>query len=262
MSSRDDSPTHQAPQPGTSFRPGPQHISIVAGALAAGIGAMVLVGWAINNEVLTSIAPRFIAMLPSTATGMLAAGIAILLLRRPDRDHCLILGRLLSVYVIVLGALSFASRMAGAEIGYVGRLFQDRVALHPYRPVGLMATNSALTFMLVGLALILIGLDNVRARLLGRVLATVGGAIATVAMLGHLFGAPALYAFDRAAGMALLTAVSFLGVQIGLLFLRPADPGVSLLTGDDLAAKVTRRLLPLTVIVPVALGLLWLEGRE
>jgi signal transduction histidine kinase len=239
----------------------PEGVAIAAGLLAAAIGTSVLVGWATGIIALTSISPRFIVMLPNTGAGMLAGGLAILLLRWATR-YGVLAARVLAVLVLGLGVLSFVSRLVGHDVGYVSVLFYDRVALHPYRPVGLMATNSTVVFMFAGAALLLVSSGRPEYRQTARVLAIMGGAIAGVALLGHLYGVRALYAIDRAAGMALLTATSFAAIQVGILFLRPHDSGVSLVTGPDLAGSVMRRLLPLTIALPILLGWIWIEGRE
>ena len=232
-----------------------------AGVLAIAIGTSALVGWATGLVTLASISPRFIVMLPNTAAGMLAGGLAIVLLKRAP-GYGVAAARVLAGLILLLGFLSFASRIIGHDVGYVSVLFYDRVQLYPYRPVGLMATNSTIVFMLSGAALLLVSSARPEWRHAARVLAIIGGAIAGVALLGHLYGVRALYAIDRAAGMALLTATSFAAIQVGILFLRPYDTGVSLVTGSDLAGSVMRRLLPLTVALPIFLGWVWIAGRE
>ena len=167
-----------------------------------------------------------------------------------------------AIAVLALGVMSFVSRVLGRDVAYVGILFYDEVALHPYRPVGLMATNSAVAFMLTGVALLLMTSDRFSWRRVGRTLSAIVLAMATAAILGHAYGASALYAIDRAAGMALLTAIAFFANSFGILFLRPDEGAVSLVTGTDIAASVVRRVLPVTLVVPVLGGILWMEGRE
>lgn len=239
----------------------PNGVAVAAGLVAMAIGACVLLGWATGIVALTSISPRFIVMLPNTAAGMFAGGLAIVLLKRAD-GYRLAAARALAVLVLLLGILSFVSRVVGHDVAYLSVLFRERVQQHPYRPVGLMATNSTVVFMLSGAALLLVSSHLPERRQAARILAMTGGAIAGVALLGHLYGARALYAVDRAAGMALLTASAFAAIQIGILFLRPNDSGISLVTGTDVAGTVMRRLLPLTVAFPILLGLLGISGRE
>lgn len=237
-------------------------VSRVAATAACVLGAMVFAGWASGIDVLTSLSARYISMLPVTALGMVAAGIAILIMSgRPGR-MLLVVARTLAVLIGALGVASLMSRLAGRDLFWLGALFYDQLVEHPYRPVGVMATNSTVAFMLASMGLLLVSSDIARRRHMGRLLAAIGAAIALVALLGHLYGARILFAIDRAAGMALMTALAFAAVHLGIMFLRPGDAGVSLITGGDLAGRVTRRLLPLSVAFPVLLGVLWLSGRE
>ena len=177
----------------------PDGVSLIAGGVAIVIGVGVLAGWTLDIPVLVQLAPRFIVTPPSTAVGIVLAGSAMLLLQTPMSSRRLMVGRVLATAVFALGALSFISRMVGRDIAYVGALYYDKSALYPYRPVGLMATNSTITFMLVGVALLLVSSNGSDRRRIARRLAIAGAAIAGVAILGYLYGARALYAFDRAA---------------------------------------------------------------
>jgi signal transduction histidine kinase len=239
-----------------------ERVSLAAGIGAVLLGAGVLVGWAFGIETLTSLSPRFLPMLPNTATGVMASGTAILLLREPTGARQIMAARALALFALLLGVVSFISRIVGHDVAFVSMLFYDRVATYPFRPVGLMATNSTVVFMSSGASLLLMSSDRARHRVTARSLAVIASAIAGVAILGHFYGARALYAMDRASGMALITATTFTLIQIGILFLRPADAGISLVTADDLAGRVMRRLLPITAVFPILLGLVWISGQE
>ena len=242
--------------------PYPSRIATGASLLAIAIGVMVLVGWAVGSDVMISIHPRFIVMLPSTAVGAVAGGAAIMLLQFGDNAQRTAIARLLGIALIAFGILSLTSRVVGHAIGGIDRLFYDRVALHPYRPVGVIASNSGIIFTLAGLGIISITSAQSRHRSLGRSAAIIGLGLAGVALLGHLYGATALFTFDFAAGMALLTALQFFAMCVAILFFRDEDPGISLLTGKDLAGSLMRRMLPTSALFLVALGLAWKTARE
>ena len=236
--------------------------SAAGGVAACVIGVAVLLGWAVNSATLISIHPRFIAMLPITALTSLLAGAAILQLQRERSVPGIAFARGAAVFVVTVAVLSLISRATGQTVGFIDVLFRDRVASYPYRPVGVMATNSAITFLLTGSALFLITAAAARSRRVARMLAIAGLSVSGVALLGHLYGAPALFTVDRYAGMALLTALAFAMLNLGVLFLFPSDPGISLITSQDLTAGLMRRLLAWTVALPVILGFLWIEARR
>jgi signal transduction histidine kinase len=242
--------------------PYPSRIATGASLLAIAIGVMVLVGWAVGSDALISIHPRFIAMLPSTAVGAILGGGAIALLQFRRIPRRTAIARMLGVLLVAFGVLSLASRVVGHALAGIDRLFYDRVALYSYRPVGVVASNSALVFIMAGIGIFLITSARPRHRTLARIAAILGLGLAGVALLGHLYGASALYTFDFAAGMALLTALQFFGICVAILFFREDDPGVSLLTGKDLAGSLMRRMLPASALFLVAMGLALKTTRE
>jgi signal transduction histidine kinase len=136
------------------------------------------------------------------------------------------------------------------------------VRLQPYQPPGRMATNSTVCFSLAGAALLLIDVETRRGWRPAQILAALGLGIASLALIGHLYGARRMYTVDRAAGMAVPTALAFFALHAGILFARPTRGGIALLTGRDAGSMLARRLLPATVLAPLLFGWLWIQGRE
>jgi signal transduction histidine kinase len=124
-----------------------------------------------------------------------------------------------------------------------------------------MATNSTICFMLAGAGLLVLDRPVAR-RWPAQLMAAVGLAIAAIALIGYAFGATPLYAIDRAAGMALLTAIAFTALHLGILFARPDRGAVSLFATKDLGGMLLRATLPVALITPTVLGFLWLLARR
>ncbi|HJR65631.1 MAG TPA: hypothetical protein VJ802_04330, partial [Gemmatimonadaceae bacterium] len=238
-------------------------MSTAAAVVAMGVGALVVVGWSFDIIWLRRLPPDPIVMLPNTAVGFMMAGLALWLLRREEAAvNATRIGRVLAAAVFLLGLISFVERVTGLDVGIDRLLFPERVALFPYRPVGLMATNSTICFTLAGASLLTLDLETKRGWRPSQLMATAGLGIATLALVGHLYGASPLYAIDRAAGMALITTLAFMSLLVGLVLARPDRGHVALLTAPDLGALLARRLLPATILVPLLLGWLFLAGRE
>ena len=231
--------------------------------MVTALGSLVFLGWAFDVEQLRRLPPDPIVMLPNTSVAFILGGIALWLLRKPrERDAGVRAARVVSAAVLLIGLISFIERVSGLHLGIDDLLFADAVARYPYRPVGLMATNSTVCLTLAGVSLLTLDVETRRSWRPSQLTAAAGLAIASLAAAGHLYGARPLYAIDRAAGMALITALGFILLHLGLLFARPRVGPVSLLTGRDLGAVLTRRLLPATILVPLLLGWLFIEGRE
>jgi signal transduction histidine kinase len=247
----------------TLVRPLPVALPTALGLIVAISGVLVLIGWATGIEALRSLMPGFIVTIPNTATAFIAGGAALVLLRSdavPAGQRRA--GMACAALALLIGGLTFLERMFGFDFGIDLLLFADAVRAYPYLPPGQMATNTTLGFILAGAALLVLAHEPGRHTRLRELLATAGIVIAALALLGHLFGAPLLYAIDLHTGMAPLTAICFALLHGGILLARPDRGGAALLTGSDAAATLVRRLLAVTVAVPVLTGWLWLRGRE
>jgi signal transduction histidine kinase len=235
----------------------------VAGILCALIGATVLVGWVTDQDILRTFVPGGITMLPNPAVGFIVAGFSLWVLRSEDRaPTARKIARAAAVAVLALGLLTFVERVADWSFGIDLLLFADKVRLQPYQPPGRMATNSTVCFSLAGAALLLIDVETRRGWRPAQILAALGLGIASLALIGHLYGARRMYTVDRAAGMAVPTALAFFALHAGILFARPTRGGIALLTGRDAGSMLARRLLPATVLAPLLFGWLWIQGRE
>jgi signal transduction histidine kinase len=140
--------------------------------------------------------------------------------------------------------------------------FVEALEAYPFRPLGLMATNTTITLMLTGLALLTTDTTWRKSWYPSQILAAAALAISMLALVEYLYGARPLYAFDRTSGMALAAAVAMTILSVGILYAR-VDRGIMmLLTGSDLGSVLARRLLPATMIVPLVLGALWLAAIQ
>ena len=244
------------------------HISVAAALVTALIGALVLFGWATEIEILTTLLPGQIVMLPNCAVAFVLAGIS-LWLQRPAADGAtsaapsyLLLARLCGGAVLAIGFLIFVERMLEWNLGIDLLLFPDEVRRYPYQPLGRIATNSTVALMLAGAGLLLVDRESKRGIRPSQSLALLGLTVSALALTGYLYDAPRLYSVDRSAGMALITALTFAALQIGIFFARPARGLASLVTGSDLGALLVRRLLLATIVAPLAMGWLWIKGRS
>lgn len=225
---------------------------------SAALGAAVLVGWALDIPVLKSISPAFISMKSNTALGFLTSGLALWLLYpqtvRVGRRR---LGRIAATIPTLIGLLTLAEYATGWDIGIDQLLFTEPAGavgtVYPGRP----ALATALSFLLVGGALLL---SDVRPTRWGRpadYLAVLVTLVVLPSFAGYLYattGPMDLPGFTR---MALHTSLGFLALALGLLFAR-AEGGVTLLlTSRSLGGVLARRLIVPSVVL--LFGLSWLS---
>jgi len=228
------------------------------------IGVTVLVGWTLRIDALTRLLIGNVHMLPITATTFVIAG-ASLWMQRVPRDEpgtLSVVSRGLALIVLAIGVLTLVERALGWDTPLDHLLFHDTLARMPYQPVGRMATNSAVSFALAGAALFLLDGQTRRIRRIAHWFSTLGITIAALALIGYLYGATALYQMDVAAAMAVSTACAFFTLDVGILSARPNSSWAGRFVSRTGTGMLARRLLLALTIVPLALGWLYIRGRE
>jgi signal transduction histidine kinase len=241
-------------------------VCAVAVIVAAGL---TLIGWAADVPRLRGLVIGPSVVLPNTGTGALLAAIALWLQRgegRPVGRPARLAAQLAAGCTLLIGTIVLIERLAGVDLHVDLLLFGDAVRTFAARTVqpapGRMALNTCLCFILAGTALLRLDRESSVARRPAQWLAVAGLTIAGTALVGYLFGARPLYSLDRAAGMALVTALIMAVLFVGILAARADRGAVALLTGSDLGGVLARRVLPMMVLVPTGLGWLWLRGRQ
>jgi signal transduction histidine kinase len=230
--------------------------SVAIGATAVTIlaGLTTLLGWWLGIEPLKRGIGDGVAMNPATAITFVLAGAALWLLRREPvtaRDRRVAFT--LAAAVASIAIIRLAGYLLGAEVGIDQLLFHDRlidvIAGRPNR----MAPNTAVCFLIIGAALVLLDVETRRGHRPAQFLSFTSGVIAILALVGYAYSALSL---DRTAAfipMAFNTAGAFLLLSSGVIAARP---------GRGLLASLARWSLRRRVNVGfgIALGVLLLGG--
>ena len=249
---------HDAISPIESNARGAATASLWLGRIVTLIGLVVLTGWTAGSPLLATGIPGAIPMLPWTGLAFAFGGGALWVHHSaPDFRRVALV---MTVVVLAIGIVMAVQRFSGLDLEVNRVLFPRTLALYPYRPIGLMASNSTVCLVLLGISLLL--LLTAKADYAREFFATVPLLIAFIAVLGHLYGVSSLYSLDRFAGMAPITTVAFVCLAVGVLLGRPRTGAVSLVTGGAGSAVLTRRLVTATVILPVSFGGVWLAARR
>lgn len=230
-----------------------RRISMACAALVMAAGAIVLLGWALQLEALKCILPGTVSMKANTALGFLAAGLSLLIynLSGPENTVKLRLARALAFFTALLGLATLSQYLFGWNLGIDQLLFLEPAgAVATFTP-GRMAPVTALDFVFCGVALALLELDSF-ARL-GQALALLMGLSGLAALAGYAYGVEALEGqiFLAYTKMAVNTALSFVVLSLGLLFLRQGKGLLSLFAGRRLPAGLLT-IFAAGFILPVA----------
>jgi hypothetical protein len=231
-------------------------------AVAVAIGLLVLLGWAADHSVLTSISAGFAPTKPNTALALVLAGLALALVRPAQRPRWRDLaGGALAALVGAIGLVTLAEHAFGWNLRIDGLLF-DVAQEVPNPSLRRMGVNTA--FALVAVATSIILLARRRAVAVAQTGALVTALVALVSLLGYVYGAAPLEEgfFANVSRMALPTSLALLALSAAILLARPGVGVMAVASGADAGAVMFRRLVPPIVLVPILAGWLRLEGQQ
>lgn len=232
-------------------------IPIAAGAFAVVSGALVLMGWFLKVPFLTSLSPDWGSVKANTALGLGLAGVALILLSRESSSRRRRwTGYAVAGVVALVGAITLLEYITGWDPGFDQLLVTEPPGAPGTSAPGRMAPATALSFLLVGSALLLRRVLPRRWIPPTQSIALVTFLLSLFALLSHLFGLAYYGQHPSFTTMAPPTAVPFLALAVGLLLMQ-ANHGVPAMLVDTGPAGWMARRVPL--LIPVLLLVAWLR---
>jgi PAS domain S-box-containing protein len=223
-----------------------------SGLIAVALGVAVVIGWATGNRTLIQISPSLRAVTMNTAIALIALGVSMVL---KARGHVPRVATTLSLAVAILMLATLVEWVFGVSLGIDQLLVRDHIdrtvpgRLSPYTAVG---------FSLIAGALIT--RDSRWPRLcVGCVFGAVSCTL--LASIGFAYGASALRGAANVSGLAPPTLAAMFVLCAALAVLRPERLPLVTLLRRGTAGDFTRRLLPVAVLSPLALGGASLAGE-
>ncbi|MCC6749621.1 MAG: hybrid sensor histidine kinase/response regulator [Deltaproteobacteria bacterium] len=223
-----------------------------AGLASALLGAVVLLGWALELPRLKSILPGAVTMKPNTALGFLLAGLALTLLSGAPARWARRTAQVLACLLLALGLLTILEYAAGLDLRIDQALFRDES--HPAHTLvaGRMSPATAVSFALLGASLLLA--SQARLALLTELFALFPGLLGLVAFHGYVYGVPNLHGEGLITYVAIHTATGLLFLAVGTLLVLPHGHVRRHFSEQSLAGTLARWSLPAAVLVPALLG--------
>jgi PAS domain S-box-containing protein len=235
------------------------------GALAVvAVGLVVLSGWAFDVTRLRGPIPGLIEMKANTAIAFVLSGASLWLLVRRDLDPRLRrIARVCAGAAALIGALSLAEYVLGRNLGIDQLLFHDppEGPVDPTVNPGRLAPQSAVNFILLGLALCWFDGPARRARAAQALVLTVT-AVSLLAVLGYVYSSGQFSTVAAFHPMAVHTALAFLALGLGIVLARPERGALAMLRADGAGSITARRLLPVALVVLPVIGWLRPEGER
>ncbi len=230
-------------------------LTLITSALSSLIGLGVLIGWWLESTALTTVSADWVPMVPSTALGLVLAGLGLgLLRRRRARGFGVGLGRLLASGATAVGILGVAESFTGRDLGLLRWLLPE--AAWASVPLS-MSLITALNLALAGLMLLLLDARSWRGVRIAEVLAAIVGFSALIAFAAYVYGSPPYYGVPNLlpfTGMAIHTAFGLMLLAMGGLAARPSVGAMATITSTWAGGYMARRMLAAAGAIPL-LGL-------
>lgn len=232
-----------------------------AGLAVACLGASVLVGWLSGIEWLKRIHPAWTTMKANSAFCFILAGFSLWLLSiRPAAGLKLRLAQTCALAVAIVGLLTVAEHLSGRDLG-IDRLL---VRGEPGDAQALvrMAAETALNFVLLGAALLILDARTNRGRWPSQHLVLATAVITLLTFIQNFYGVDPGYGIVSRGTVAFHTVAAFFCLSLGILLARP-DRGLMVnFASDSTGGVLKRRMLPAALLLPVLVGWLSLTGER
>ena len=251
--------SQSGPRAAATLSPVPQ----VATAIGVVVSCLVLVGWTLDITALRNVLPGQPQMVPNTALAFILTSVSLWLLRAEEsagrwRRHA----RACAGAAAVLGLLTLSEYLSGRDLKIDALLFggslRGAAASFPGRP----SPHTALSFLLVGIALLLLSARSCRAHGLAQLFTLAAFLVALLALVGYFYEVTFLYGITSHTGMALHTALTFILLSLGILFARTDRGPMLVVMSNTPGGHMARHLLPPAVLVPVLIGGLIIRGAR
>lgn len=241
-----------------------QSLSRNAGIAVTAIGGLVMVGWLFDVSMLKSVLPGLVTMKTNTALGFVLGGLSLWLWTSiqsqddqapiPSRKNLYPIIYTSSALVLLIGLLTLVQYYFDSNLGIDELLFKEATdAVGTYAP-NRMAPNSALNFLFLGWAQLLLLSRERRNYILAQVLTLVAFLVAFLGFLGYAYGITSFYGIGSYTQMALHTAIAFVLQSLGMLLASPDRGLMAVVVKNHAGSIMARRLSPAAVAIPPILG--------
>ena len=227
--------------------------SRAAAALALATGVVVLVGgWVLGHEQIARAGfDDLTAMKANAAVGVILAAIALLVPARRWSRAAVVPGSA----VAAIGVATLSEWWAGWDLGIDELLFNDTTATGS-DPPGRVFVITALTFVALGLSIVLLRTGTGRRVLPAQALAFAAGIASLVSDFGYLARGVAREGLAGATQQPLLAALSLTALAFSALASRPTEGLMSVATSRLAGGAIARRLVPVALFVVATLAVL------
>jgi diguanylate cyclase (GGDEF)-like protein len=214
-------------------------------------GCLVLCGWIFHVERLKSAFQGSTNIDVNTSLGLILLGASLwLLLPDPPRRGHRYCGLFFATLVACIGGITVIEYAFGVDA---------RVVIHA---PGRMPLITAMTFLVLGVALLLVDWEVSQGPPPAQLLSLWGVFAGVMSLSGYVNGAAAIYRVFSYTQVAVFTALVLLMISVAIFFARPRVGMAGDLTGRFLGSTMARRFLPAVFIVPLLGAWIRVQGQR
>jgi len=222
-------------------------------------GVSVIIGWQFDIVALKSIMPGLTNMNPVTAITFILCSFSVpLSTRYPKFRHIV---TILSIFITLVGVIHFVTYIFPFPAIRFDHLFFTAKMLSNPAP-NLIAPNTALTFTLAGVSMLLVNAHNKTAQVYRQGIILFALAIVYVSIMGYLYDIKYAYGYSRYTPMALNTAFVFLVLCIALFLCDTRYSLARTITSKLRGGRMLRITIPFLFIMPMAVGYMRVIGEK
>src|SRR5437868_15185563 len=192
-----------------------------------------------------------IAMNPITASGLIAASIALFLRQAPEASRKqTILGLALAAGVMAMGGCFLL-------LSYHESVAARWLTLPPLSDGSLVEANGArisASFVLVGASLLALNYKTVGGFRPGELACALTAIIAILSVVAHAHHLTGFYVSATYTPASFLTSVCFFLLAPGILLARADRGTLAIIVSETAAGMLARRLIPLAILLPIQLA--------
>jgi len=223
------------------------------------VGSAVFSGWLLDVGWIKSFVSGTTTMKANTAVLFCVGGVALWLAAGRYERRAV---RTLAAIMLVVAVLTLGEQASGIDLGLDQLLVADRAPVPPTAAPGRMGINTAIGFVLTGLALMLSQRRPGPSRRLSQWLGLAGAALGGVSLIGYAYSVHASYGLTVHTQMAVHTAVLLALLGLGALFIHERDGIAGVVTSAGPGGQFIRSVMPYLLFGPFIMGWLRLEGQE
>lgn len=221
--------------------------ALALASLTTVIGIATLLGWCLNQPVLTGWLPGLAQTKVNAAICFTLIGSALILGLAPVSPGRRLVSSLLAVAVAALAVSTLLEHVTGVDLRIDQLFFADTASAISPHP-GRLAVQTGVAFVAAAIGVLALG-RRVGPAYVTELLGLCVGVVGAISTLGYLYGASLLLSVGSATQVSLPAAVALLAMSVALVAADDRHLLVRLWGDTGIAGDVTRRILPAAVLV-------------